>query len=625
MKSTSGFSLASAICVVSIGLLAVLTVATSASVNQQLLLRNENTQIAANLAESAVQQALAELMNKPTWGSNPATDFVEFNGPMADSGVLLTFDRSRGVPFGVNNQTGSNPQSAWPGSKILSLAQVPAERVHVVAVAHCRNVTRTKEAIIYVPNFAVSLAATGKVHLHHSIAGSLKDPADLARLDSDPSLLGPGDLATNCNLSDSVVLESNSKVAGNLQSRGDVRVEAGSLVGGEVRRFYESTTMPAFQFDEYDPKRGDVLNYRDVPTGLQPAGTFNGLARCDGSVVIDGDLVLDDCLFFVTGDLTVKGGLRGSGAVVVKGKTQVEGGANLASDESVALLSRGDVRLLGTSGNSYTFQGLVYTRGNFTARYFTVLGGFVADGEAGNGNVDLHESRFLQNNQSIKVDLFHPIELVLQLAAPTAIYTPGVPDTFEGKLLTTDPLYRTVTNPPTLEDPPNVVSVRYSPASGQQTPAAPNPHLYKNPGLAARFNNVPDGDGQWQWWSPVEVEIHREVVNGTSQLTYYLQYTENATFHTQRYLTRDALLNAIADLQEAKTRAYTNEINEGQNGAAAPEESRINRIAAHKALLEGWEQKNLISNGATTANFTFDANRFLQQKDKVRISATIDY
>ena len=160
-KRRLGGSLVGAICLIAISLLAVLTVGTSASMNVQMLLRSENAQVASLLADSAIQQALAELMKDPTWG-NTASTKIQYVGPAEHSDVQLTFDKTLGVPFCSKNDS-DNPLAAWPGSKLLRDGKVPGKRVHLVAVAYCRNVQRVREAVVYVPNFTTSLGATNKV------------------------------------------------------------------------------------------------------------------------------------------------------------------------------------------------------------------------------------------------------------------------------------------------------------------------------------------------------------------------------------------------------------------------------------------------------------------------------
>ncbi len=629
-EKKQAFSLAGALCVISISLVAVLTVATASSVNQQLLQRNENTQVASDLADSAIQQAIAEIAHLPSWGTDRTGDQIKIDGPVEGSNVLVTFNDKLGLPYSTSNQVGSNPLSGWPAAKLIPDHKVPEKRIHLVAVARCRNVTRTKEALIFVPSYALSLAATGKVHLTNSIVGSLKDPADLDKVGTQPELLGPGDLATNSNLSDSVILESNSRVSGDLQSQGDVSLQSGSSVGGEVRRFHSTTPMPAFPFDDYDPKKDDALDFRSLPTGAYAGQKMTGLVRCDGTTVINGDLDLDNCLLFCVGDLKITGSLRGSGAVIVKRKTEIRGGGDLASQDNVALLSRSDVSLLGSAGKDYRFQGLIYTNGNFVANRFTVLGGFVADGGPGNGNVDLHDSKIYWNYDAINVSFFHPIQLVIQLPSDGS-------KPYEAPLAIEQAL-------PT--DKQNKLVIGQSPVRpllpGQAPPVPDYPvneaPVFDNPRKAVKFSPAPAG-GEWKWWAPVTLEIQQEVVTAGSpaQLVYYMKYSDGGVEQVVRKLTREDMGQAIADLCQQKAPAYCDAINQGAGNAPTAwdevpgygllqHETKAYKRAVYANMLKEWEEKNLLKESDDgSSNFSFDPNRFIKESEKIRLSAIVEY
>lgn len=654
MRKRRGTSLAGAVAVITICLLAVLTVATAASFNSQMLVRSENVGIASNLADSALQIAIAELSRSPDWGSNAATDKIQFDGPVERSSVRVTFDRTLGVPWSTNNQTGANTNNGWTDSKLLSNHKVPEQRVHLVAVAQCRGVQRIREAVIAVPNYTVAIGSTGRVTLRNSLVGSIPSPADLAGLSSDPTLLGPGDLVTSFNDPQAVVLERNSRVAGNVQSGGGVQVTSGSTVGGEVRPLFGQPALPRFEFDDYDPERSEALNYDTLAVGTTTPSTgtltLSGLQRCEGSARINGDLYLDNCLLFVTNNLTVTGGVRGSGAVIVKGSTLIQGGSNLTSDDSVALLSRGDLSLIGDRPDTYAFQGIVYTQGNFTTRNFTVIGGFMADGQSpGTGQVTMEDSRAYFTPISTRIDYSAPVQVVLQVAStnPAGSQDFAIPS-----------------------DHSQIYSYGNSPVQGQGGVLPPVPvDSIDEPYDAAHFNNPPGG---WDWWNPALVQITREHVNGVEQPVYYLQYTEAGVFHNTRYTTRAEAVEAITQLSATKCPAY----NDGVDGHGDPypalgpydptafrppppdgNMSTVNNLGPeftglrldtpefHRAwynayfsrfssgtnpvtgeALPPWEQRNQFTTAnGQTANFSFDPNRFLNQSDKVRISAWTEY
>jgi len=612
-KRRLGSSLVGAICLIAIALLAVLTVGTSSSMNVQMLLKSENAQTASLLADSAVQQALAELMKDPTWGNTSSTK-IEYAGPVDHSDVRLTFNKTLGVPYCSKNDS-DNPIAAWPGSKLLRDAKVPGKRVHLVAVAHCRNVQRVREAVVFVPDFTISLGATNKVHLLDSLVGALDstEGVDLETISQHPEKLKPGDLATNSMDSQAAVLESGSRVTGNLQARGGVNVLDSSTVGGEVRSFHSEAELPHFDFAVYDPQAGGALNYNVMPSGILGDQQLTGVVRCDGpAVTINGDLALDNCLLYVDGNLKVTGSVKGSGAVVVTGAATVEGGSGLTSADSVALLAKGDLSLSSTTTQKYTFQGLVYTRGNFKAKNFTVVGGFVADGlTPDKGKIDMEGCLAIRVPVFTRVNFYYPDQLALQVAStnPPIDTTLNLPD---GQKI------HYGMNPARPSNYPNQPEIWTGVDGSVLTDPADRPGSYSQTGTphaAATYDNPAGGDwGSNPWWNPALLQIRRARVNGADQFVYDLIYTEGGVQQKSTFLTRDEAVQAVCHLGQTKTPGYYN----GGTGFAA-------HVAFYTANFAEWEQQNLLVAGDPDANFTFDPNRFLKETDKLRISAWVEY
>lgn len=630
-----GSSLAGAVCVIAVALLAVLTVGTSSSVNVQMLLRSENAQTASLLADSAIQQALAELMKDPTWGNTPTTK-IEYAGTVEGSSVQLTFNKTLGVPYSTRNDD-ENFLPAWPDGKLLRDGKVPGKRVHLVAVARCRNVTRTREAVVYVPNFTLSLGASGKVRLIDSVVGCLDslDGADLEAIAADPSKLKPGDLGTNSTDAQAAVLERGSRVAGNLQAGGGVSVLDNSTVGGEVRSYNSQLELPHFDFSLYDPARDDTFNYRTLPAGMQGEQRLSGMVRCNGpSVTINGDLHVDNTLLFVEGNLKVIGGIKGSGAIIVTGTTTVEGGSGLTSADSVALLSQGDLTLASTTSEKYQFQGLVYTRGNFRARNFTVVGGFIADGlDASKGNIDMEGCLAIRVPIFSKVNMYYPLQINLQFPSlldplnpedprtNAKVDVPGEgPDIAYGKSPVVTAWDRTQGR---------WVGPGGATLTGTEIPRKPgggyaaSDEDIANPGKGA--STVPPGaneaDNSWRWWQPVVLQITREHVNnGPEQFVYSLIYQDEGQTQptAERFTDRESLIARTTVLGMSKCRSFYG----GGFGTPGPAEHE----AWYREKLTAWEQLNArAGTGESLFNFSFDPNRFLKESDKLRLSAWTEY
>lgn len=592
---SKGLSLAAVLCLVAVSLLAVLTVAAASSVNLQMGLRHERVQQASLLADSAIQRGLAQLAQAAGYQGN-----FRIDGPEAESWSELTFTPGGSIPHSTNNFAGTTPMAGWSGSRLLPAGRVPPHYVHLVAVAHSRGVMRTREALVHVPEFPVSLASTGQVRLRNSLVGSLADPNDLGQLASDPGLLGPGDLATNSADSQAVVLDNNSRVSGDVQAVGGVVVTGNSLVTGEVRQAH-SSNLPDFRLADYDPAGDGALNYQIVPVGSQPGQSFQGLSRCSGNLVVNGDLVLDNSLLYVAGNLRVSGSLRGVGALIVAGRTQVEGGSALTSDDRVALLSGDDVRLVGNAGQVNEFRGLVYTEGNFEASNFTVLGAFVADGSStGKGNVSLLDSQLYQLAGATHIDIFYPRQVVLQIPSVNNPTRRELARPADGSEL----FYYAF--PGTMVDADGSLFAQDS--GGNRVTAV-------TPQLALATPNPQRGGDRWDWDSRVVLEIRKE--NG--QLVYIIRYNEghlpnNHLPQPERYTARADAIERLVQLAAANCQAY-------MTGAGSADNRRN---VFYPQLFQQLETAGVLPN-STEVNLSFDPNRFLNRDDKMRIAIWKEY
>ncbi|MEW6277064.1 MAG: hypothetical protein AB1758_00475 [Candidatus Eremiobacterota bacterium] len=596
-----GTALGAVLSIVSIALLAAFTVAATSSINLQVAQKVENSQMASHLAESALQEAIARLMGLSNWQGD-----VSLAGPVPGSTGRLTFNRGLGLPFSTNNQDGTRP-NGWNRSRLLPAGgTVPAERAHLVAVGRCQNEVRTVEALVHVPNFTVSVASTGRVLLSNSLVASLKNPQDFALIDSNPGLLGPGDLATNDSSAGAITLDRGSYVTGNVQTCGTVSLLNGSRVGGEVRSPFTPADLPAFNLDEYDPAAGDVLNYQELPSDPVGDQSLVGLVRCSGNTRIQGDLRLDNALLFVDGDLEVEGGLVGTGAVLVKRDTVVRGGVNLTSDDSIALITEGDVTLDGDRPDRYEFHGLIYTRGNFSARNFTVLGAFIANGSGpGKGNITMRDSKAYFTNAGTDIAIFFPRQLVLQIASS------NIPDRTDTQI--SDFNTKVHGKFPGTRDNPG------------------NPIPWRNPKDGAEHENgredwgLPDGDDDpWHWYDTVLLEIREE----NDRFVFEIRYqTAGSPQVVERFNDVASVTNRLVDLCATMCPAYNDGVSpdpDGDGEIANPREtSEYRRNVFYPQL---WAQfLDQPADQSVKANFWFDPNRFLKDQDKLRIAGWMEY
>lgn len=596
--SSRGATLATALMVISLALVAAFTVAASSSANLQVAQRVENTQIASQLAESAVQRAVARVMDNPGWVGD-----INLTGPVPQSTGQLTFTPGP-VPFSTNNASSTRP-NGWSTSRSLPGGAVPPKRVHLVGVGRCRNVTRTVEAVIYVPDFTVSIASNGQVRLENSLVGSLDEAADLSRIAAEPELVGPADLATNAGGVGAVSLQRGSRVTGNVQACGTVDISPDSSFGGELRAPWTPADLPDFELEDYDPATGDTLNFQSLPTGILAAQSLVGLVRCDGDAAIQGDMVLDNAMVYVDGDLVVEGGLRGTGAVMVKGSATVKGGVNLTSDDSIALLCDGDVSLIGDRPDTYQFQGLIYTRGNFVARNFTVVGAFIANGTGpGTGNVNLYDSQAFFTDLSNQVPIYYPRQLVLQIASAN------------------DPTPQTITLPDQ-----NTIQYGIFPGSNQpqqydipwKTPAQAAVHVNGQPYMGWEGAD----SGPWHWYDTVLLEVRKE----NDAFVYELRYLPNpipgAASYPERFTDLTALSARLADICATMCPDYNDGVD--PSGPNPRESTAFRRDTFYPQLFASWNFVPPPPGVPVQVNFSLDPNRFLNQQDKVRVATWLEY
>ncbi len=578
--------------IITVGLIAAFTMAANSSLNLQIAQRVENTQQASLLAESAVQAAIAELIKSGEW-----------KGEIDEPGSRLTFNRDLGLPYSTNNRTGSSPDG-WAGSKLLGATHaVAAERVHLVGVGTWRNVTRTVEAVVIVPNFTVSIAANGKVSLKNTVVASLKRAEDAAQAGSRPELLGPGDLATNSSDPQAIVLDERSEVTGNVQSCGGVSVRGGSKVGGEVRNPWSQSELPVFNLAEYDPNRDQKLNFQTLPA-VTGSRDLTGLTRTS-SLTVNGDLKLDNALLFVDGTLNVSGGIKGTGAVLCTGSATVRGGLSLTTDDQIALLCNGDVNLLGAEGQLFQFNGLVYTRGNFTATRFQVTGAFIANGaDADKGKVTLTGCRMLSTPTGAKVPLFIPRQMVLQIAGANTPDKLSFDMTDKNEL--TFGLFPGTIGGTRVRQGSQIFDIPWN------TPQAALAHVNGPGGPGAQ----PEED-QWGWYDTAVLEVRKE----NDKYVYYLQYNphpvQGAASYPERFEDRTALQERLIYISSLMCRSYT-------DGDQIGDTAEFRRNQYYPNV---W--RNFLNDpppgDPPTANFDFDPNRFLKEKAKIRLAARLEY
>jgi len=338
----------------------------------QVTTRWSNAYQARNLAESLLALAAARVVDEPGF-----QDTLRLT-PAAGGEAVLTFDtetaQAESIPCSTNNLERESSAPGWGGQI------VPGSAAHLVARAVYRGVERRMEAIVAVPAYPYVLASAGPFRSEGGLTvGSLTDPEDL-QASLDPDDLHKGRLASNSRSDEAFQLGPGTRIVGDVSAVGGVRLHPDGKVDGRVTSHGEAVAIPRIPLEDFDPQRSGKPGLQTLNDVTTSSLSLEGYCRRQGSLHVNGPLVLKGAVLYVSGDLTVEGGIQGKGCLVVEGRTTLGGGSALASDNVAALISRGDVTLEG--GGSF-FQGLVYTEGNLTARDVTLLGTLIANSPEG--------------------------------------------------------------------------------------------------------------------------------------------------------------------------------------------------------------------------------------------------
>ncbi len=367
--------------------------------NLSFTTRLESLEQGRALSESVVALASDHLRTDVTFGT-PANrgGVLEMRPRIGPGRALLTFDpllaARHSIPCSTNNLAGDVAVPGWGRS-------VPPASSHLIGCATVGGVTRNVEILMQMPAFPYAVAAGGSLRSNGDLlVGSVPAGTDPTTLDLRfEEELGPGNLLSNAPGSSSLVLGPNSRVTGDLRAGGEVLVDPrGSRVGGQVKQNLAPVSLPRLDVRSYDPVAQGRSQVRHLAMDELSDPALIGFVRRQGDLRIRDGLALDNGVLFVDGDLRIDGGAHGVGAIFVTGDTVLHGGSSLASDNQVALVSGGDVRIVG--GPNSHFQGMLYSDRDFRATRVMVLGSLVA-----RGSVVLNGVTLIQAPQATALDL----------------------------------------------------------------------------------------------------------------------------------------------------------------------------------------------------------------------------
>lgn len=389
----------------------------SSMTHLQLSNRASNGEIARSMAESMVAVGLEEVLQNENFGQlRSEAEVLALKGAEPGARGRLTFNvetaKDWGVPHSTNNLENDGAVAGFNGRV------VPASSLHLVGTGECNGVTRTVEAILYVPRFPYVIASAGKFAtegetLVASVDGS-EPVVDWRNLDHDR--LKPGDVVANSPASDALKLGPGTTITGDAKTVGGVQIENGAQVLGQLRTNAGAEKIPRYAVEDYDPSLTGKLGVNHIGQSVVNRGAYEGWNRREGDLFVSNGLHLDNGVLFVNGNLSVTGGVTGMGALLVTGDTYVSGRSTLHTDNLAAIISEGDVVLEGVSAANSMFRGLIYSNGGLRAQNITLLGTLLVSGTS--GDLKLTDTLVIQSPDTVVVDLKHQARTGLNFVSP---------------------------------------------------------------------------------------------------------------------------------------------------------------------------------------------------------------
>ncbi len=341
--------------------------------------RQDRGQLASNAARSTMSAAVAKVLEDPKFGQTGTLE-QEVRLKFPEATGLLTFHRDNakkdGLPHSTNNLDGREDAPGADG------VMVPASTVYLTAIGRSGGVERRIDAVLRVPPFPWAIASGGRIDTRNGVyVASL--PEGVWPPPTDESELLPADLVANGIGSKAISLGDESTVLGNVEAVGEVHISSPNkvVVKGEVLSGSSPVEIPVVRPTDYDPVSKHIEHFELTAGNVEE---LTGTARAGVPLEFVRPLKLDNAQLYVDGDLTLRGGVTGSGALIATGDVTVLGGARIEAPTELAVISGGQVRLTGEGAERSRIRGLFYADKGLEASEMTLVGSLLT-GNASTG------------------------------------------------------------------------------------------------------------------------------------------------------------------------------------------------------------------------------------------------
>ena len=279
----------------------------------------------------------------------------------------LSFAASPDAPYSMNNYAADKPTMGF------GQQPVPAHSVLLMATGVQGKTRRALKCVLHTPKYPFAIAATGPITVTGNfLVGAVKNSDELPNPMTMDNL-HPADVASLSSGDPAVVLEGTSTVAGAVRTPGRAELRGAVVRGGVV---HQKVDLPHLDVRSYDTAGRPFL--RELAAS-SPGTVLRGWCRAgDGLDIESGGLELSEAVLYVKGNLHVRGGISGLGAVFVDGNVIIEDGVALRSNQELAVCCTGDLTVRGKGPDTYLY-GLLYCQGQFTAEKITLVGAFLSD------------------------------------------------------------------------------------------------------------------------------------------------------------------------------------------------------------------------------------------------------